>query len=220
MEKKESADRLFSDIKVPSKGKLQEYLLVLLKFLSGICLLPIVYAVTIYFSGELLKLEPAVKGPFIWGIVGFILTYFFVWEPAVFFKKGQRILEFMFRFFSPLVKIAPFVLPIYTILLCLAYLILAKTADTREFLTLFIFGIGFSLALHLVFSAKTLRSKAGDKLRSNYIFGFSWIYILDALLLALFFNLAFENFSFLTFFNSSYQISRSIYLAAFRQLFL
>jgi len=105
-------------------------------------------------------------------------------------------------------------------LLSLAYLIMAKMADTREFLTLFIFGIGFSLALHLVFSAKTLRSKQGDKLKSNYIFGFSWIYILDALLLALFFNLAFENFSFLTFFNSSYQISRSIYLAAFRQLFL
>jgi len=220
MEKKESADRLFSDIKVPSKGKLQEYLLVLLKLLFGICLLPAVYAVTICFSGELLKLEPQVNGPFIWGVVSFILTYFFIWEPAVFFKKGQRILEFMFRFFSPLVKIAPFVLPIYTILLCLAYLIMAKMADTREFLTLFIFGIGFSLALHLVFSAKTLRSKAGDKLRSNYIFGFSWIYILDALLLALFFNLAFENFSFLTFFNSSYQISRSIYLAAFRQLFL
>ena len=126
----------------------------------------------------------------------------------------------MFRFFSPLVKIAPFVLPIYTILLSLAYLILTKMADTREFLTIFIFGIGFSLALHLVFSAKTLHSKQGDKLRSNYIFGFSWIYILDALLLALFFNLAFENFSFLTFFNSSYQTSRSIYLAAFRQLFL
>ncbi|MEK6568028.1 MAG: hypothetical protein AABZ27_04770 [Candidatus Omnitrophota bacterium] len=220
MEKKESADRLFSDLKVPSKGKLQEYFLVLLKLLFGACLLPIVYAVTVCFSGELLKLEPPVKGPFIWGIVGFILTYLFVWEPAVFFKKGQRILEFMFRFFSPLVKIAPFVLPIYTILLCLGYLILTKMADTREFLTLFIFGIGFSLALHLVFSAKTLRSKQGDKLKSNYIFGFSWIYILDALLLALFFNLAFENFSFLTFFNGAYQISRSIYLAAFHQLFL
>ena len=220
MEKKESSDRLFSDLKPPSQGKIKEYLLVLFKLVSGICLLPIVYAVTICFSGELLKLEPQVKGPFIWGIVAFILAYLFVWEPAVFFKKGQRILEFMFRFFSPLVKIAPFVLPIYTILLSLAYLILAKMADTREFLTLFIFGIGFSLALHLVFSAKTLRSKQGDKLKANYIFGFSWIYILDALLLALFFNLAFENFSFLTFFNSSYQISRSIYLSAFRQLFL
>lgn len=220
MEKKESADKLFSELKPPSKNKLKEYFLTLLKLAIGICLLPAVYAATLCFSRELMKIEPAVSHSFIWGIIGFLLVYLFVWEPVVFFKKGQRILEFTFRFFAPLLKVAPFVLPIYALLLSGAYLICGRFADMRECMPAFIFGIGFSLALHLVFCSKTLRSKQGDSLKAGYIFGFSLIYILDSLLLGLFFNLAFEKFSFLSFFNSSYQISRSIYVAVFRQLFL
>lgn len=220
MGKKESADKLFSDLKPPSKNKLKELALVLLKLAIGICLLPMVYAVTVVFSRELIKLEPQVAAAFVWGIIGFLIVYLFIWEPAVFFKRGQRILEVIFRFFAPLVKAAPFVLPIYAILLFIAYLILTAFADMRGYAFSFLFAVGFSVALHLVFSAKTLRSKQGDSLKANYLFGFSWIYILDSLLLALFFNLAFENFSFISFFNGSCQIAKGIYTAVFNQLFL
>ena len=220
MEKKESADKLFSDLKPPSGNKLREFLLSILKFIIGVSLLPIVYAASICFAQELIKLEPQVVRSFIWGIMGFLGLYLFVWEPVILFKKGQRILEFIFRFFAPLVKIAPFVLPIYTLLFCAAYLICLQFADMPGYIPVFIFSIGFSLALHLVFCSKTLRSKQGDSLKAGYIFGFAWIYILDALFLGLFFNLAFEKFSFLTFFNGSYQISKNIYAAVFHQLFL
>lgn len=220
MEKKESPDKLFSQIKTPSKNKLMEFLLILLKFAVGLCLLPIVYAVSVCFARELIKLEPLVIHSFIWGIAGFLVVYLFIWEPAVLYKKGQRILEVLFRFFAPLVKVAPFVLPIYTILIFLIYFILVSFMDLRNLLPVFLFGAGFSLALHLVFSAKTLRSKQGDSLKANYIFGFSWIYILDVLLLTLFFNLAFENFSILTFLNGSCQLAKNIYQALFSQMFL
>ena len=220
MEKKESADKLFSDIKPPSKNKLREFLLAFLKFIIGVCLLPIVYAVSLCFAQELSKLEPRIIQSFIWGMIGFLVVYLFIWEPAILFKKGQRILEVVFRFFSPLVKVAPFVLPIYTLLLFISYFILISFMNMRESTPAFIFAIGFSLGLHLVFSAKTLRSKQGDPFKANYIFGFSWIYILDAILLAGFFNLAFESFSLINFFNASYQIVKSIYTALFSQLFL
>lgn len=220
MEKKESQDKLFSEIKLPSKHKLMEFLLILLKFTVGICLLPIVYGVSVCFARELIKLEPLVIHSFIRGIAGFLVVYLFVWEPAVLYKKGQRILEVLFRFFAPLVKVAPFVLPIYTILIFLIYFILVSFMDVRNLLPVFLFGAGFSLALHLVFSARTLRSKEGNSLKANYIFGFSWIYILDAFLLALFFNLAFENFSILVFLNGSCQLAKNIYQALFSQMFL
>lgn len=220
MEKKESADKLFSDLKPPSKNKLKEFALILLKLAIGICLLPMVYGVTVSFSREIIKLEPAVTRAFIYGIVGFLAVYLFIWEPVVFFKKGQRILEVIFRFFAPLVKVAPFLLPIYTLLLFAAYWILTAFSDARGYVFALLFAIGFSVALHLVFCAKTLRSKQGDSLKANYLFGFSWIYILDSLLLAIFFNLAFENFSFISFFNGSCQIAKDIYLAVFTQLFL
>lgn len=220
MEKKESADKLFSDIKPPSKNKLKEIAFTLLKLAVGVCLLPMVYGVTVSFSQELIKLEPQVVRAFIFGIIGFLGVYLFIWEPAVFFKKGQRILEVIFRFFAPLVKVAPYVLPIYTFLIFTAYLMVTTFTDRPAYTLVFLFSIGFSATLHLVFCAKTLRSKQGDTLKANYLFGLCWIYILNALLLAGFFNLAFENFSFISFFNSSYQIAKGIYTTVFNQLFL
>lgn len=217
--KKEPSEKVFSDLKPPSKNQIKEFSLISLKLAIGLCLLPALYAVTFCFIGELTKLEGAVARPFVWGIIGFLAIYLFIWEPAIIFKKGQRVLEVIFRFFAPLVKVAPFVLPIYTILISIGYFIGLNFSGMKELTPLFIFGIGFSLALHLVFSAKTLRAKSGDKLKANYIFGFGCIYILDALLLALFFNLAFEHFSFLAFFNGSYQLSKGICLAVFKQLF-
>lgn len=212
-------EKLFSEIKPPSKNKLKEYSLTLLKLLIGVCLFPAVFAVSSCFGQELLKLDTSVIKAFVRGIISFLAVYLFIWEPAILFKKGQRILEVIFRFFAPLVKIAPSVLPIYAILFFVVYLILYFFLDTHYYLTTFIFCIGFSLALHIIFCSKSLRSKQGDFLKANYIFSFSWVYILNLILMALFFNLAFENFSFLNFFNGSYQISKSVYAAVFRQLF-
>ena len=217
--KKEPSEKVFSDLKPPSKNQIKEFLLISLKLAIGLCLLPALYAVTFCFIGELAKLEGAAVRPFVWGVIGFLVIYLFIWEPAIIFKKGQRVLEVIFRFFAPLVKVAPFVLPIYTILISIGYFIGLQFFGMKGFIPLFIFGIGFSLALHLVFCAKTLRAKSGDKLKANYIFGFGCIYILDALLLSLFFNLAFEHFSFLSFFNGSYQLSKVICLTIFKQLF-
>ena len=217
--KKEPSEKVFSDLKPPSKNQIKEFSLISLKLAIGLCLLPALYAVTFCFIGELAKLEGAAVRPFVWGVIGFLAIYLFIWEPAIIFKKGQRVLEVIFRFFAPLVKVAPFVLPIYTILISIGYFIGLQFFGMKGFIPLFIFGIGFSLALHLVFCAKTLRAKAGDKLKANYIFGFGCIYILDALLLSLFFNLAFEHFSFLAFFNGSYQLSKGICLTIFKQLF-
>lgn len=219
MEKIESKDKLFSDFKPPSKNKLKEFFATFLKFTIGIVLLPVIYAVSVCFTQELIKLEPVVIYSFVWGIMGFLGVYLFVGEPVILYKKGQKIVEGIVRFFAPLVKVASFVLPIYMIIIFTAYLIARNFTDVQEYASLTLFIVGFSLALHLVFSAKTLRSKQGDPLKSGYLFGFSWIYILDALILAFFFNSAFEKFSFISFVNGSYQISQGVYLSVFKQLF-
>lgn len=220
MEKTESKDKLFSDLKPPSKNKIKEFFTIFFKLVIGIVLLPSVYSVTLCFSQELMRLEPQVTRSFIWGIIGFLGVYLFVWEPVSVYKKGQKIVEALVKFFAPLVKVAPFVLPIYTILIFSVYLLLEVFMNIPEYTPAFIFSAGFSLALHLVFSAKTLRSRQGDSLKSSYVFGFSWIYILDAIIVAAFLNSTFENFSFLSFFNGSCQISRDIFLAIFKQLFV
>jgi hypothetical protein len=116
--------------------------------------------------------------------------------------------------------LAPYVLPVYTIILFIAYGLLSAAIKSAWLVQYSLFLIGFTFALHLVFSAKTIRSKKSDFLKANYIFGFSLIYIFSLAILAFCTNLIFKEFSFVSFCNSAFQIAGNIFYAVFKQLFL
>ncbi|MBI5145411.1 MAG: hypothetical protein HZA27_04415, partial [Candidatus Omnitrophica bacterium] len=181
----------------------------IIKFVLGICLLPFVYSGLVAFYNEFGLIEKALQNSFWSGIISFLVIYLFIWEPAKIYTKGHRILEWVFSFFKPLVRVAPYVLPIYTIILFIFYWLLSYLF--KDITQYFIFLFGFSIALHLVFSAKSIRSRRGDLLKANYIFGFSLVLIINLILLALCLNLIFEKFSFVNFFNNSFQIAKSIF---------
>lgn len=192
----------------------------IIKFILGVCLLPFVYAVSAAFLNEFGAVAKTAQNYFWAGIISFIVLYLFIYEPVVIYNKGQRLLEIVFQFFRPLVKVAPYLLPIYTIVIFALYLLLSSLLKTRESFGYFIFLFSFSLALHLIFSARSIRAKQGDFLKANYIFGFSFVYIIDVLLLSFCLNLIFKEFSFVNFFNNSCQIGSNIFYAIFKQLFL
>jgi len=192
----------------------------IVKFALGIFLLPFVYAATIAFLKELGALETAIKHYFFGGLISFVIIYLFIYEPVIIYNKGQKILEAVFRYFSPLVKVAPYLLPIYTIILFLIYglySIISKSAEPMKYFALL---FGFSIGLHLTFSAKSLRSRQNDFLKANYIFGFSFIYIINLIILAFGLSLIFSSFSFVNFCNNSFQIAANLFGALFKQLFL
>jgi hypothetical protein len=192
----------------------------IVKFIIGICLLPFVYSVSASFLNEFNTVEKLLQDYFWAGVISFIVIYLFVYEPAIIYNKGQRLLGIVFQFLRPLVKVAPYLLPIYTIFIFLIYLIFSFAFKTKESVGYFLFLFSFSLALHLIFSAKSVRSKQGDFLKANYIFGFSFVYIIDLVLLAFCLNIIFKEFSFVNFFNNSFQIGKNIVYAIFKQLFL
>lgn len=191
-----------------------------IKFILGVCLLPLVYSSTLAFLNELTLLKQAPQNCFWSGIISFLLIYLFVWEPAAVYAKGHKLLEIIFKFFTPLVKVAPYLLPIYTIVLFLLYLLFSIFIKEGWLLQYTIFLFGFSIALHLVFSAKSVRSKKGDFLKANYIFGFSFVWITNVMLLAFFTNFIFQEFSFVNFCNNSFSTAGDIFYAVFKQLFL
>jgi hypothetical protein len=192
----------------------------IIKLILGICLLPFVYSATMAILNEGRALDKAANTCFFSGIIGFLIVYLFVYEPVIIYTKGQKILEAIFRFFTPLVKVAPYLLPIYTILLLVFYPLYTLLDKAANPLKAFMFLFGFSIAMHLVFSAKSLRSKQGDFLKSNYIFGFSFVYILNIAILALGFSLFFAKFSFVNFCNQTFQLAQAVFSTVFRQLFL
>jgi hypothetical protein len=191
-----------------------------IKFVLGISALPFIYSSSVAFLNEFLLVEKTLQNYFWSGVISLLIIYLFVWEPNIIYIKGQKLLEVIFTFFKPLIRVAPYVLPIYTIILFALYGPLSLIFKTTELIKIFIFLFGLSITLHLIFSAKSIRSKQGDFLKSNYIFGFSLIYIIDLTLLAFILSLIFQKFSFVNFCNISFQTSKAIFEAVFKQLFL
>jgi hypothetical protein len=179
-----------------------------------------VYSASVSFLNEFAAVDKAFRDYFWAGVAGFIIIYLFIYEPVIVYNKGQKLLGVLFQFLKPLVKVAPYVLPIYTIVVFLVYLALSFLLKTKESVGYFVFLLSFSLTLHLIFSAKSVRSKQGDFLKANYIFGFSFVYIMDVALLAFFINIMFGEFSFVNFINSSFQAGKGIIYTVFKQLFL
>jgi hypothetical protein len=190
------------------------------KFIFGILLLPFVYTATNNFLIEFSQIDAGLQNYFWSGVVGFLLVYFFLWEPQIIYNKGHSLLEESFSFFQPLVKFAPYLLPIYAILLALVYAGLSLTIKSEWLIEYFLVLFGFAVVLHLVFAAKSLRGKKGDLLKANYIFSFSFIYLVNLLLIALIFSLIFDKFSWVNFCNDSFLQAKTIFEAVFRQLFV
>ena len=219
MEKKESLNKE-NIISLPRKAGITGRLFGIIKLILGICLLPFVYSATVALLSEFSILETKINHYFFSGIIGFLIIYLFIYEPAIIYSKGHKILEIVFRFFTPLVKVAPYLLPIHTIILfalCGLFLLISKAGDSVKY---FVFLFGFSIALHLVFSAKALRRRESDFLKANYIFGFSFIYIVNMAILAFGLSILFDKFSFVNFCNNSFLIAKSIFDTIFKQLFL
>lgn len=190
----------------------------IVKLLLGLCLLPLVYSASASFLAELSGVDQPFQDYFWGGLASFILLHLFIWEPAMIYARGQKLLSFIFMFFKPLVKVAPNLLPVYAILVFALYGIASLFNKGLE--GYFIFFFAFFLALHLVFSARSMRARQGDFLKANYIFGFSFTYVLDIILSGFLINTVFPKFSFVKFFNDSYQGTGDIFYAVFKQLFL
>ena len=192
----------------------------IIKFILGVCLLPFVYACSVSFINEINLIHASLQRYFWSGLVSFLIIYLFVWEPQMIYATGQRLVEIVFSFFRPLVRAAPYLLPIYTIVLFISYVILSSMVKSMYLTACFIFLFGSSIGLHLVFSAKSIRSKQGDFLRANYIFGFSWIYIINLTVAAVLMSFVFKKFSLVDFFSNSFRIAENIFCMIFKQFFL
>jgi hypothetical protein len=218
MEKKESLKKEIDFL--PKSAGLSSRVFSIIKFILGICLLPFVYSSTVSFLNEFTVLEKSLQNYFWAGIISLLILYLFIWEPVIIYAKGQKLLELIFSFFRPLVRVAPYLLPIYTIVLFIIYGVLSLIFKPQDLVNAFLFLFGFSIGLHLVFSAKSLRSKQEDFLKANYIFGFSFLYLINLALLSFALSLIFNAFSFVNFSNNSFQIAKDIFGAIFKQLFL
>jgi membrane protease YdiL (CAAX protease family) len=101
-----------------------------------------------------------------------------------------------------------------------AYPLLRLFMAPKDAAGITVFLGGFAWSLHIVFSAKSLRSRQGDFLKANYAFSFTLIYILDLLLISFLLSLLVDKFSFVGFFQSSFEAARELWIAICKQIFV
>ncbi|MFC1674808.1 hypothetical protein ACFL1K_02850 [Candidatus Omnitrophota bacterium] len=191
----------------------------LIKFIIGICVLPFVYSSSVAFLCQLNLLAAPLRSFFWSGTATFLIIYLFVFEPVGIYYRGFRFLEVIFTFFSPLLKVAPYVLPVYSILIFAGYAWYAGLPSARNLDTWFLFLFAFSLTLHLVLGANQVRSRKEGFLKSDYIFGFSVVYITALIIAVACLNVFFKNISFIRFVEQASSEGQGIFAAVFGQLF-
>ena len=99
--------------------------------------------------------------------------------------------------------LGPYFFPIYTILACCIYFGISLFSGANEYVSQFIFLIGFSWAFHVVFTAHFIKMKQPDILKIGTVFSMSLIYLINLAILAFILSLLFVEVSFWEFVKAS-----------------
>lgn len=183
-------------------------------------MVPVVIAVTMAFCQGILAFPAHERAGFALGIMVYVFVHLFVFEPKGFYGLGHRLVAEIFRFFAPLVNVAPLVIPIYTILLLIFYYFATLFSRAHgNWSCVYMFLVSFTLTMHLVFTSKSLRESGGSAAKPNYLFSMTWVYAVNLFLIAMLLDLVMADFSFPRFFTSASQTAGWIYKVIFRQLF-
>ena len=198
---------------------MRDTLAVILKFVVTLLLIPLVIASVISFTRALQLLPAGRWENFCAGMLLYVLLHLFVFEFRGMYQFGQKVVADLCGFFAPLVKVAPFVLPIYSIVLLVLHYLVKFFYHTESLTQIFMFLVGFTLAMHFICTAAKLREGDGNAAKLNYVFALCLILVLDIFLLSLLFGLTVKGFSFVDFFRSLAGHSGEIYRTVFKQLF-
>ncbi|MBM3248669.1 MAG: hypothetical protein FJZ10_04560 [Candidatus Omnitrophica bacterium] len=192
----------------------------ILKLICAVVFVPIVIFSSVSFFQQIHSVDREIYEFLTWGMFAYLILHLFIYEPNTVFQKGQGMVSGVFSFFAPLVKVASFVLPIYTIFLLIIFAVIKLFFKDINITKQLVFLIGFSLTLHMIFCAKALKTKTDDVLKANYFFSMQLIYIVNLFIVAFSLSYFLEGFSFIDFYNNTFSQAVKIYNAVFSQLFI
>lgn len=216
----------------------------ILKVTIGILLLPLIIAASSAFAQQLgqIKIVAGVAAYFLKGAGLYLIIHLLLYKPNYFYVLGHEIAHSLAAFICGggvrsfhvsakggavlttksnfFIALFPYFFPTYTIFFWLVYFLGSLFWDVSAYLPLFVFLAGFSLTLHIVMTADSLKVKQADVFKTGYIFSMSLIYLLNVLLVSFILSLVFKEFSAFAFFHSSVNGAGNIYYRIYEYLFL
>lgn len=216
----------------------------LLTVIAGVILLPLAITVSKTFYYQLAGIsifDSRNQVYFLWGVASYVVIYIFFFKLNFIYNFGHEATHVISTWLSFgkaknmkvsgkggsvqttksnfFINISPYFIPIYTICLCLCYLIISKFAEIAAYAPYFIFLIGFTLAMHIVLTVDALKVSQPDLIKTGYLFSLSLIYVINIIAVAFVISLIFKGFSFMDFFMQFYLETKEVYILIFRQLF-
>ncbi len=198
---------------------MKDRLFSVLKFVLAVLLVPIVIGVTAAFLDGLRATDSRIAAAFGWGAIAYLVVHILFYAPAQVFDAGKKMSEQAVDFVFPLVKVAGFCIPIFTLLSFGLYALVAAARQSADTLPFFVFLASFTFTMHMVFSANALRNKKPGWLKENYLLTIFIIYIACLIIIALVFSFLTPDFALAHFFKRCGHVAGAIYSASWRQLF-
>lgn len=216
----------------------------ILRFIVSILLIPVCVIVTISFYSGILAIKTVSDSGlyFMLGALLYSLMHLLLFKLDFLYILGHEVMHALATILSGgkakemkvsnkegsvktttpnfFVMLAPYLVPVYTVVLALVYFILSLYMDVSKHLDLFIFLIGFTLMFHLTYTSESIRGKQSDLVKTGYLSSISFIYIVNLIIVFLIISILFSEASFVDFMSKTYEKTREFYYAIWKQLFL
>ncbi|MEA3328389.1 MAG: hypothetical protein U9Q08_01420 [Candidatus Omnitrophota bacterium] len=207
----------------------------ILRFLLGLLAIPIAAVASRSLYGQLALVSDLGQDQlyFLGGVGGYLIIHSLFYKPSYFYVVGHELTHVIFTWFCGgkvrsframpeggevtttksnfFIVLGPYFFPFYTVLVCCVYLGAFLFFGAYEYVSQFIFLVGFSWAFHVVFTAHFIKMKQPDILRFGTLFSISVIYIINLAILVFILSLLFAEVSFLEFVKDSSRQTLNFY---------
>ncbi len=215
----------------------------LIRLLLGLALIPLAIGYSVAFYGLLVGLKQ-VRGPelsILLGITAYLAFHALVGSPTRIYVFGHELMHALATWISGgavkgfqageksgavqtdrisgFIALAPYLVPIYTVLWALLFGAAKLFWDISPWITWFFLGLGFTLALHLVFTVNVLKQKQTDLEVAGPLLSLGIIYWVNLALAVAVMALVIPEIHFVRYLQEGFRQAVWVCSAVFNQLF-
>ena len=188
------------------------------KLILAVFILPLMIACSVSFSRQIL-IEDKFANAMIWGFGSYLIMHLFIVAPKGLFNFHKKMMGDLFKFYLPLSTVMPYLLPLYSTLLFVAFYFVKMFWHQNQTELILVYFIGFFFTMHIILIAQDLYENDSSSLKPTYFLGIGLAYILNIVIFLGILALVLPQFPLKAFFQNFFHISKDIYKAASQQLF-
>jgi hypothetical protein len=188
----------------------------ILKLFGFLLILPLIIAFFIAFQTQILSLPVNKEAWMLWGAGSYIALDLFVYDFKSVYDFGKSLVEKMSTNFKP----AGFVVPLFTIFLIIVYIIALVLGRGTSVQPYFLFAIAFTLAMHLILTAREIYQSDNSILKAHYLFTFGVVLMANLFIISLLLAWAIPEYSFVGFIKSLASRTSHLYTSVYKTLFV